>query len=182
MRLIGAKEFLKTVKPGTLYSRFWLDTEKECLDLIHRYRANDELYYWRETEIFGDNDGSLGFTKPSEFDVEDVHFKTHIINGKKYDYLSYYDANVVGDAGPTTTLYLVYDTEDEWPEQVPIDNSDDYVTKSDLISIRDWFLDTAGPFRDETKDGWALIELETNSYYKDNRIINYSGEEKDVGE
>ena len=34
MRLLGAKEFLRTVKPGTLCVEFWLDSEKECLQLI----------------------------------------------------------------------------------------------------------------------------------------------------
>ena len=40
MRLIGAKNFLETAKPGTLYRRFWLNKTEECLDLIERYNTN----------------------------------------------------------------------------------------------------------------------------------------------
>ena len=35
MRLLGAKEFLKTVKPGTLCVEFWLDSEEECNPIIN---------------------------------------------------------------------------------------------------------------------------------------------------
>lgn len=167
MRLIGAKEFLKTVKPGTLYKRFWLNTQEQCLDLITRYKTNQDLYYNSLLELFGDNSGSLGFMYTD--DDEEV-----IINDKAYQCLFYYDANVVGDAGPTTTLYLVYDNEDEWPDKIKVEDSEnDFLTKEELVNIRDWFLHDAD-FENEL-EGWALESLNTDDYYKDNFIINYRG-------
>lgn len=170
MRLIGAKEFLKTVKAGTLYKRFWLNSEKDCLDLIDKYNRNYYLDYSYELEIFGDNSGSLAFLEPTD------EREVITIGNKDYTCLFYYDANVVGDAGPNTTLYLVYDGEDEWPSQVEIDNSEDYLTKEELIAIRHWFLKAEGPFRDEAKEGWALETLEKEDYYKNSRIVNYIGD------
>ena len=31
MKLLGAKEFLKTVKSGTLFCEFWMNNEEDCL-------------------------------------------------------------------------------------------------------------------------------------------------------
>lgn len=112
MRLVGAKHFLKTVKPGTLYKRFWLYNEKQCLDLIKKYENKEDLYYYSETEIFGDNSGSLGFYEVDE-SLDELKEGLVKINDKTYTCLFYYDANVVGDASPKETLYLVYDNEDE---------------------------------------------------------------------
>lgn len=171
MRLIGPKEFLKTVKPGTLYERFWLDNEKECLDLIKRYEHQETLYYYSEIEMFGDNIASLGFCEVDELESKENPIE---INGKTYTCLFYYDANVVGDACPKTTLYLVYDNEDEWPEKIKVeDTKDKYLTKEELITIRDWFL-KSNVFENEL-EGWALEALETDNYYKDNFVVNYKG-------
>ena len=165
MRLIGAKNFLETVKPGTLYRRFWLDKTEECLDLIERYKTNQDLHYFSELEMFGDNCGSLAFSYSDNNDEV-------IINDKTYSCLFYYDANVVGDAGPTTTLYLVYDNEDEWPDKIDVENTEnEFLTREELISIRDWFL-RYDQFENES-NGWALDMLNLDNSFKNNYIVNY---------
>lgn len=165
MRLIGAKKFLETVKPGTLYKRFWLHSTEECLDLIKRYESKQDLYYYSELEIFLDNSGSLGFLNTDNY--EEI-----IINDKTYSCLFYYDSNVVGDASPTTTLYLVYDNEDEWPAIIKVENiENELLTKEDLINIRDWFLHSE--VFDEERNVLALDKLNTDDYYKNNYIVNY---------
>ena len=44
MRLLGAKEFLRTVKPGTLCIQFWMNNEMECFDLIKDYESGNSVY------------------------------------------------------------------------------------------------------------------------------------------
>lgn len=174
MRLIGAKAFLETVKPGTLFIEFWMHSEKECLEIIKDYKSGVDITqkYYGEALIFGDNSGSLGFVElEDEYDYD-------IIDGVKYTCLNYYDHNIVGDALPTNTLYLVFDSEDEWPEKIAIVGNDDKrLNREDMTRIREWFFDNCGPFCDETGESvWALQRLKTDKYYKDSYIVNYNGE------
>lgn len=170
MKLLGAKEFLKTVKPGTLCVEFWLGSEEECLQLIQDYKNGVDIFkkYCGEFYIFGDNLGSLAFLAD-----EDDEYSKDIIDGIEYDCLWYYDKNIVGDASPTETLQLVFESEDEWPEKVQIEDyrKERLLNKEDIKRITKYFL-KEHKFDDETK-GWALNELETNDYYKDNPIVNY---------
>lgn len=167
MRLIGAREFLKTAKPGDLYYRYWCSRESACEEVIDDILERGATDIYAEIEIFGDNSGSLSFTRP-------VCPDTVCIDGKEYDCFFYYDANVVGDAGPTTTLYLVFDNLNEWPERVKIEGTEDeFLTKEELIKFREHFINECGPFTDEANDGWALKKLDED-YYRDNWIVNYS--------
>ena len=63
----------------------------------------------------------------------------------------------------------MFENEDEWPEQIKVDNSDQVLNRQDIKRIRDYFLANEGPFK---TDDWVLEELEKD-YYKDNKIINY---------
>ena len=179
MKLLGAKEFLKTVKPGMLCVEFWLKSEEECFQLIKDYKNGADIFKDRYGEfyIFGDNSGSLAF----DFDPFDEEHTADVIDGIKYDCLNYYDKNIVGDASPRTTLQLVYENEDEWPEEIyPEDYSHESINKvlhkDDIKRIQKWFLKKCGPFDDETvEDAWALNYLETEE--KDNPIINYKENE-----
>ena len=173
MRLIGAKQFLKTVRPGTLCVEFCLRSEKECLQLIEDYKNGVDIFkkYYGEFYIFGDNVGSLAFLTE-----DDDRYSTETIDGIEYDCLFYYDKNIVGDASPGNTLQLVFESEDEWPEKVEIEEykKQKFLNKEDIKRIAKYFLKNH-KFDDETK-GWALNYLETNDYYKDDKIVNYKGE------
>ena len=164
MKLMGAKEFLKTVKPGTLFFELWMSHEKDCFEIIRDFENGVNLLdkYGGELLIYGNNAGSLTFLK-SERDEE------VLIDNILYNCLFYYDHNIVGDASPCSTLQLVFENEDEWPEQIRVDNSDQVLNRQDIKRIRDYFLATEGPFK--TYD-WVLEELEKD-YYKNNKIINY---------
>lgn len=176
MRLIGAREFLKTVKPGTLCIQFWMDANI-CKQIIEDYKNGIDIvknYNAGEFFVFGDNSGSLAFLRT--YDDEEREVET--IDGIAYDCLFYYDLNIVGDAGPDETLYLVYDTEDEWPSEVKVEQSKQVLNKDDLRRIIKWFLDTEGNhFLDEVNDknAWALKALDEN-FYKNNEIVNYKGD------
>lgn len=164
MKLLGAKEFLKTVKPGTLFFELWMSHEEDCFEIIKDFENGINLLdkYSGELLIYGDNSGSLAFLKSN--DEEEV-----LIDNIPYNCLFYYDHNIVGDASPCSTLQLVFENEDEWPELISVDDSDQVLNKQDIKRIRDYFLVTEGPFK--TYD-WALEELEKD-YYKNNEIINY---------
>lgn len=180
MKLLGAKEFLRTVKPGTLCIEFWLKSESDCLHLIEDYKGGSSIYkllekYGGSFYVYGDNSGSLSFLFSSN--EEDIEINE--IDGHKYDCLFYYDKNIVGDASPWTTLQLVFENEDEWPSEIyPEDYYHESINKvlckDDIRRIIKWFLKECGPFRDETsEDAWALKHLEK---YNDDVIINYKGE------
>lgn len=170
MRLLGAKEFLKTVKSGTLCVQYWTEPET-CQKIIKDYESHIDITkkYYGEVFVFGDNSGSLTFLR----DLSDRDREIVNIDGISYDCLFYYDLNIVGDASPDETLYLVYDTEDEWPE-VKVEQSEQVLNKDDLRRIIKWFLETEGDhFRDEVNDenAWALKTLEED--YHNNAIVNY---------
>ena len=164
MKLLGAKEFLKTVKSGTLFCELWMDNEEDCFKIIKDFENGVNILdkYTGEFLIYGNNTGSLTFLKSKSA-------KEVLIDNILYNCLFYYDHNIVGDASPGLTLQLVFENEDEWPEQINVDNSDQVLNKQDIKRIRDYFLATEGPFK---ACDWALEALEKD-YYKDNKIVNY---------
>ena len=165
MRLVGAKKFLRIAKSGTLYAVFSFSNEEECFNLIEKYNDGEELS--ERIEIFGDNSGSLAFIKNDE---------KVSIGGKEFDCIFYYDANVVGDASPETTLYLIYEDAD-FPSKIEIEQSNgEFLSKDDVFLIRKWFLENH-TFKKEYND-WALNELISNDYFKNNKVINYKGSRK----
>ena len=64
---------------------------------------------------------------------------------------------------------LVFENENEWPEQIKVDSSDQILNNQDIKRIRDYFLTTESPFK---ACDWALEALEKD-YYKNNKIVNY---------
>ena len=164
MKLLGAKEFLKTVKPGTLFCEFWMNNEEDCFEIIKDFENGVNILdkYTGEFLIYGNNTGSLTFLKSKSA-------KEVLIDNILYNCLFYYDHNIVGDASPGLTLQLVFENEDEWPEQINVDNGDQVLNKQDIKRIRDYFLATEGPFK---ACDWALEALEKD-YYKSNKIVNY---------
>ena len=164
MKLLGAKEFLKTVKPGTLFFEFWMNNEENCFKVIKDFENGISILdkYYGEPHIYGNNSGSLTFLKSD--DAEEV-----LIENIPYNCLFYYDHNIVGDADPCKTLQLVFENEAEWPEKLKVEQSDQVLDIQDIRRIRDYFLAECGPFE---FDSWALEELEKD-YYKNNKIINY---------
>ena len=196
MRLVGAKEFLRTVSPGTLFIQFWMN-EKRCYELIEDYNNHlplDKILekYVSEYAIFGDNSGSLSFLQedPEICEALGHEEEKYTIDGITYDCLFYYDLNIVGDAGPTETLYIVFDKESEWPESIPIQKGSmkdinespiaGYLHPDDIARIRKWFLEECGPFQNEAdKDNYhykmlGIGLLETEEYYRNNPIVNYN--------
>ena len=146
MKLLGAREFIK-MPTGTFYIPYWESTDKRCFNVINTFKKDptsllDRMY--EDLHVFGDNGGSMCFSIEEEQD----------------DYIFYYDANVVGDANPGKTLYLVID-ECELPSHVTIG---DYVgnkaklSKDDLIRIRDKFVKIASD--SYNNNDWAIKELD----------------------
>lgn len=169
MRLIGAKEFLKTVKPGTLFMEFWMRNKQECLDLIKEWEKDKTICVKKEEGrfyFFGDNSHSLTFF----IDDEEPPIT---INGTTYFCLFDVDKNIVGDASPTTTLNLVFDSEEEWPKKIFVEDSDDYLTKEDLKNIQNYFLKSDYFTNENSIKQWPLRALYTEEYYCDDEIVNY---------
>lgn len=145
MKLLGAREFIK-MPVGTFYIPYWENTTSECFKIIERFKENAlNLLSARylDLHIFGDNDGSMSFS----------------VEEKEDNYIFYYDANVVGDACPATTLYLVID-ESELPNEFIIDECGyDRVKllKNELIEIKNLFISKI--FEPYSND-WAIKELD----------------------
>lgn len=159
LMLVGAKHFLDLPK-GTIYERFWEDDEEDLLKIIE-YFKNDKLEIaWNDIEIYGNNGGSMA------------------IDTKEDNYIYYYDANVVGDAYPPDTLYLVID-EERLPKEIEI--NDKVFTKQDILKIKEKFLtffDENEPIDnklDKTNE-WARDCLNNEEPYKDNYFVNFKME------
>lgn len=91
LMLLGARQFLDMPK-GTFYIQHWERSEKDCLSVVERFKQDPlSLIDFHNLEIYGNNSGSMSFTSKEE------------------DFIFYYDANVVGDAFPQNTVYLVLD-------------------------------------------------------------------------
>ena len=170
MKLLGAREFLKTVKPGTLCIEFWEGNEEQCLQIIEDFKKGVNIIdkYYGEFYLFGDNSFSLTFLVSNYEEPNDIVK----INNKEYDCIFVYDKNIVGDASPTTTLQLVFESEDEWPIEIKVQESDEILTKKDIKNIQQWYL-VNDYFEPNEK---ALNSLDNEPYYKDNEIVNYKGE------
>lgn len=127
MKLLGAREFIK-MPAGTFYVQYWQNSKKECIDIIENFKKEPKSFLElkvNDLEVFGDNSGSMTFGG----DIED-------------NYIFYYDANVVGDASPATTLYLVID-EDELPDIIEFHNNERntiQLKKNEVIKIKNIFL------------------------------------------
>ena len=171
MKLVGAKEFLKKAKSGMFFLQFWTDADY-CQTIINKYennKFNEILDDYKisnaslELYIYGDNSGSLSIDR--NYDIFD-NGDTFNINGKYYHCLCFTDLNIVGDAVPHETLYLLFDNVDEiFDFVIP-----DILTREELPIIRDWFL-CNNTFKDEVndEDAWALKSLENDT----DAIVNY---------
>jgi hypothetical protein len=75
MKLMGAKEFLKTVKPGTLFFELWMSHEKDCFEIIKDFENGVNLLdkYGGELLIYGNNAGSLTFLKSEKDELLKVN-------------------------------------------------------------------------------------------------------------
>jgi len=146
MYLLGAREFIK-MPTGTFYEPYWENTKEECLRIICQFKKEPTTFLnITDLHVFGDNSGSMSFT-----------------GNKEDDYIFYYDANVVGDADPSTTLYLVLD-ENELPDIISIYDDENNIiklTKDEVIKIKNIFINNL--FDNYKMDEWAVKYLDTLS-------------------
>lgn len=99
-RLMGAKTFLKKAHPGTLFIP-WPRRDnmslQDQIDLFRKDPADLVRTFAGELHIFGDNSYSADFYYEDDIDIEAGD-----------TYLYDYDYNIVGDATPFDTLYIVF--------------------------------------------------------------------------
>lgn len=127
-RLMGARKFLEIAKPGTLFIplEFWgYDFEKssqKLKNIIEEFKENPQYIYdinWGNLHIFIDNSGSITFYHDSIDDLDD-------------DYIYYYDYNVVGDADPENTLYLIIDSIKDLPNYIDFECYSDEISEPEF--------------------------------------------------
>ena len=156
--LTGAKRFIDMPK-GTIYFEFWTDRIK-CENIIKTFESNpkDLLCEFEDMHIYVNNDGSATFYNNEEDEDSPIF---------------YYDANIVGDASPTETLYLVFN-EDIIPEKVEINGRDNKIvlTKQQILNYKDKFLKELDIEVSDTNK-WARDLLHNDKGYRDDYIINY---------
>ena len=147
MQLLGAREFIK-MPTGTFYLEYWRNTTEECCQIIDKFKKDPKNFLNinpDELHIFGTNSSSMMFS-----------------GDKEDNYIFHYDANVVGDACPSTTLYLIID-ENELPNEILI-YDDEYniviLSKDEVIRIKNIFIN----YVDKSEDAWAIEELDKLSH------------------
>lgn len=175
MKLVGAKEFLQTVKHGDLFAQFWFPI-KSCAKIAVDFANGEDIITKyggdKEFALFGSNSHSLSFLQ----DIENSDKIT--VENVTYDCIYIWDLNVVGDADPTSTLYLIFDNEDEWPDKIEIENSmnDDkqYLSKDDIKRIQKWFNEEDNNEKVlNFSNEWALKELYTDEFFNEHWVVNY---------
>ena len=176
MRLVGAKEFLQTVKHGDLFTQFWFPVKninrlvedfKNGVNIITKYCGEEDF------SLFGSNSHSLSFLQDNDLSDKIT------VDNVTYDCIYIWDLNVVGDAEPKSTLYLIFDNDDEWPDKIKIDNyiSDDkhYLSKDDIKRIQKWFNENDNDEKvNNLVNEFALKALyNSNLDYNENWVVNY---------
>ncbi len=181
MKLLGGKEFIKS-NPGTFYIRFWEKTEKDCFEIIEQFKRDPNLLLnetllneeKEDLEVYGDNSYSMSFSSGG-FDYD-----TGIMSKSENDenFISCWDANVIGDACPKTTLYLILE-EDELPEFIIA--KDDHLenpiklSKERILRIRDLFVKK---YCSEIEDLQIWVTKYIEEFSKESEIFNVNIEFK----
>lgn len=128
-RLVGARKFLEIAKPGTLFIPLefgeynFEENGQELADAIEKFINNPVSAYdanWGNLHIFVNNFGSVTFNY------------TPFIYGEDNDYIYYYDYNVVGDASPEHTLYLIVDSIEDIPTHISFFCRGDEIGKAEF--------------------------------------------------
>ena len=128
-RLVGARKFLEIAKPGTLFIPLecgeynFEENGQELADAIEKFINNPVSAYdanWGNLHIFVNNFESVTFNY------------TPFIYGEDNDYIYYYDYNVVGDASPEHTLYLIVDSIEDIPAHISFFCRGDEIGKAEF--------------------------------------------------
>lgn len=142
LKLIGAKHFID-MPTGTIYQRFWCDNESELNTIIEQFKTNQLEINWNDIEFYGDNNSSC------------------LYDETEADHMNWYNANVVGDAYPKLTLYLII-PESKIPQDI----------KEDVLVTRDNFVKLFNNIIKQTNtNDWAKLCLEEMSF--ENDYINF---------
>lgn len=127
-RLVGARKFLEIAKPGTLFIplEVWEYTakkEEKLNRIIEEFKQNPRYVYdinWDHLHIFVNNGGSITF------------YYDAINCNEEDNYIYYYDYNVVGDADPEHTLYLIVDSIEDIPDYIDFWCHEDRISKAEF--------------------------------------------------
>ena len=180
-KMVGAKKFLEIAKPGTLFIpiEMWgynSEADERLHKIIEMFKQNpQDIYneYWEKLHIFINNEGSITFL----YDI--------VLCDEEDNYIYYYDYNVVGDADPGHTLYLIVDSIEDIPDHINfwchgdninrVEFPDDFVvhdstikgyghylhlTKDRIKELYKSILDTECKEVSESSNEWARNELE----------------------
>lgn len=173
-RLVGARKFLEIAKPGTLFIPLefgeydFEENGQELADAIEKFINNPVSAYdanWGNLHIFVNNFGSITFRYfPFNCDEDG-------------DYIYYYDYNVVGDASPEYTLYLIVDSIEDIPSHINFFYNGDRISKAEFDKDFVWY-DTIDKMyhhylqltKEEIKDRYEKVlgELCGDFSYSDN--------------
>ena len=157
MKLLGAKHFLDMPK-GTFFIPYWCDSLDECEDIINKFVTSKLVIGYEDLHIYGDNTGSMSFNKDEE------------------DYIYYYDINVVGDACPETTIYLILD-EDEIPQSIMFEPPTFYdeglhLNKGQILRTRHQFLKIFNELNNKNEPNNEYARIYLNKHENEHKIYN----------
>ena len=177
LRLMGARKFLDMPK-GTIYYVLWKGSREDCFKEINGFNKSPKEHFLsldiNKIHVYGNNRGSMCLHQP----IDEENYEPIEVNNLE-DYIFYYDVNVVGDASPNTTLYIVIE-ESLLPDFIEFNCGDIAysISKDEFLLLRDVFVgfDTFKLYGiDNTKDPaneWARDTLYNDDYYKDNPLLD----------
>ena len=158
VKVLGSKDFLD-MPVGTFFAEIFVDwnvasLEKQLFEILRDIKMGRGCF-----SVFIDNSSALDFGDESKDYVVDnvLDPENHFI----------WDHNIIGDANPWETLYLVI-PEDIIPDEVDFEYV--HLTKGEILKIRDRLKSTVNV--DTLNNDWARDEIKT--HYSDNSIINFN--------
>ena len=155
VNVLGSKDFLD-MPVGTFFAEIFTDwniasLEEQVFEILRDIRRGRGCF-----SVYINNYSALDFGDENRnYVIDDVlNPENHFI----------WDHNIIGDANPEETLYLVI-PEDIIPDEVDFEYV--HLTKDEILKIRDRLKDIASPDND-----WARDEIKT--HYSTNSIVNFN--------
>lgn len=164
-KVLGSKDFLN-MPIGTFYTELNIknkSTIEEQIIQIIKYIKSGLGWF----DLYIDNYGSLAFGDPN------IDYITENVLDPENHFI--WDHNIIGDAIPETTLYLII-PEEIIPDEVDFD--DIHLTKNEILKIRDNLINSVTEeYRDNFKNpNNKTARMYIESEYKNHPVVNYNKE------
>lgn len=144
MRLVGPQKMIN-MPAGTIFIKYWMRNSAELKEVVDEFLNNSLEIQWRDVCIYYDNSASWS----NAVDEEPLDDEDELDDDDDND-IWLIDINIVGDADPENTIYLIIENGNLIPQPIR-----DKVLKYRKFIIKD--------NNAETPPVWALESLNNSN-------------------